>query len=226
MQEINRAELKRLAKAKFTGNYWPCVVVLLISALLSISIAAMRFDGIALRLGDAKSTYAVYHLLKDDNLLVILSMILNILIIGPLTAGLQRFYLLNTEESQEFSTLFYYFTSWDNYKLAFCRVWLMLIKIEAWSLLLCVPGVVKALEYGLVIPITTIHPELDRKEVYALSKKLMYGYKWQLFVLYLSFIPWLIATVLTFGLVGVFYATPYMYATYGEFWRSRLAEIQ
>ena len=59
-------------------------------------------------------------------------------------------------------------------------------------------------------------PNMTRQDAFRLSKELMYGQKWNTFVLDLSFIPWNILSTITFGLVGLFYVSPYQDATYAE----------
>ena len=48
------------------------------------------------------------------------------------------------------------------------------------------------------------------------SREMMKGYKWQTFVLDLSFIGWGILSVITCGLVGLLYTNPYIYQTKAE----------
>ena len=57
---------------------------------------------------------------------------------------------------------------------------------------------------------------MSTKEVFAKSREMMYGNKWKAFVLDLSFIGWKILSSITCGLVGLFYANPYEYATDAE----------
>ena len=40
------------------------------------------------------------------------------------------------------------------------------------------------------------------------------GYKGAIFVMYLSFIGWLMLSGITCGLVGIFYSNPYMYISF------------
>ena len=82
-----------------------------------------------------------------------------------------------------------------------------------WTLLLIVPGIVKSYEYRMIPYLVADHPEMTYKEVFAESKRLMNGHKWKTFVLDLSFIGWWILSGLTFGLLGVFYVSPYYSAT-------------
>ncbi len=57
------------------------------------------------------------------------------------------------------------------------------------------------------------NPDMTKEEAFAESKKLMTGNKWKAFVLDLSFIGWYILSLLTCGIVGVFYVAPYKFST-------------
>ena len=67
--------------------------------------------------------------------------------------------------------------------------------IFLWSLLLFIPGIVKAYAYSMVYYVKADHPEYGWRECLDESQRLMTGHKWEKFVLDLSFIGW--------GIVGV-----------------------
>ena len=53
------------------------------------------------------------------------------------------------------------------------------------------------------------NPDMSREEVFALSKQMMKGNKWDAFVLDLSFILWDILGACTLGILHIFYIEPY-----------------
>ena len=57
---------------------------------------------------------------------------------------------------------------------------------------------------------------MDSREALTRSREMMYGHKWNAFVLDLSFIGWNFLSALTFGILGIFYVAPYQYATNAE----------
>ena len=67
------------------------------------------------------------------------------------------------------------------------------------------------------------NPGMDHKEAFLISKKMMMGQKWNVFVLDLSFIGWRILEAITFGIVGVFYVEPYYQATMAELYAANRA---
>ena len=85
-----------------------------------------------------------------------------------------------------------------------------------WSLLFVIPGIVKSYEYKMVPYLLAEYPDMTRKEAFDRSREMMYGQKWNTFVMDLSFIPWDILSSVTFGIVGLFYVSPYQDATFAE----------
>ena len=53
-------------------------------------------------------------------------------------------------------------------------------------------------------------PDMPKKQVFALSKKMMKSEIWNTTVLFLSFIGWFILTSCTYKLAYVFYVGPYL----------------
>lgn len=56
------------------------------------------------------------------------------------------------------------------------------------------------------------HPNLSASQSLNLSKRMMKGHKWELFVLGLSFIPWMLLVSVTFGIASI-YVAPYTNTT-------------
>ena len=88
--------------------------------------------------------------------------------------------------------------------------------IFLWSLLLLIPGIVKAYEYRMVPYLLADYPELSTEEAFRISREMMNGEKMNTFILDLSFIGWYILSGITCNLVGIFYLYPYKYATDAE----------
>ena len=70
-----------------------------------------------------------------------------------------------------------------------------------WTMLFIIPGLIKIYEYRMIPYILADNPDMDKKEVFALSKSMMKGNKWRAFVLDLSFILWDFLSCVTLGLV-------------------------
>lgn len=88
----------------------------------------------------------------------------------------------------------------------------MSIFIALWSLLLVVPGIIKALGWSMAYYIKVEHPEYTWKQCLDASTALTNGHKGDLFVLHLSFIGWYFVGSLCLG-VGTLWVMPYHQAT-------------
>ena len=84
-----------------------------------------------------------------------------------------------------------------------------------WSLLLIVPGIIAAYRYSQAVYLLLDHPELSPMDCIRESSRLMKGHKWELFVLNLSFIGWMLLTMIP--LVSI-YVSPYMELTYAGYY--------
>ena len=95
------------------------------------------------------------------------------------------------------------------------RIVLSLLKgvyLFLWTLLFIIPGIIKFYSYSMSEYISLKNPTYDYKQCIDKSRKLMNGHKFELFVLHLSFIGWLILSLFTFGIL-LLYVLPYMSAT-------------
>ena len=87
------------------------------------------------------------------------------------------------------------------------------------SLLLVIPGIVKAYSYSLAFYIKADHPEYDWRACISTSQAMMNGHKMDMFILDLSFIGWYIVGALCAG-VGTLFVTPYHMAAHTQFYES------
>ncbi|MFD0704280.1 DUF975 family protein [Alloscardovia venturai] len=96
-----------------------------------------------------------------------------------------------------------------------------------WSLLLAIPGIVKSYSYSMSYYLTEDWGnqgyKLKSTEAINESRRLMKGHKWELFVLDLSFLGWIILTPFTLGFL-LLWLVPYMSATRAAFYRNLLAQ--
>lgn len=110
----------------------------------------------------------------------------------------------------------------------FGRVWgtLILVAIYTilWTCLLIIPGIVKSYSYALTPFILKDEPELKYNAAIEKSMRMMNGYKMKLFLLDLSFIGWMILSVLTLG-IGLLFLQPYMNTARAAFYEDLKAEL-
>lgn len=110
----------------------------------------------------------------------------------------------------------------------FGRVWGTLILGAVytilWTCLLIIPGIVKSYSYALTPFILKDEPELRYNAAIEKSMRMMNGYKMKLFLLDLSFIGWMILSILTLG-IGLLFLQPYMNTARAAFYEDLKAEL-
>lgn len=86
-----------------------------------------------------------------------------------------------------------------------------------WSLLLVIPGIIKAYSYAMTYYIAKDRPELSAEDCINESMKMMAGNKMRLFLLDLSFIGWFLLSCITFG-IGLLWLMPYVQTARAAFY--------
>lgn len=131
--------------------------------------------------------------------------------------GEARFFLENRKYTKTKASKIVY-----PYKLKFKQIMsiakTMLVK-NIYNLLWCFTlfgGLVKSYSYMLVPYILAENPNLKTKDVIKLSRDLMYGHKWEMFKLDLSFLGWNILGFLTLNVGNLVFTNPYSNATKAE----------
>lgn len=145
----------------------------------------------------------------------VMSFVLSIFVFRVIEVGGYRFFIDNSTTKASPGLLLSAFQSGyylNTVKILFFEGLYLIL----WTLLLIIPGIIKSYEYRMIPYILAENPELDKAEVFARSKQMMNGNKFASFLLDLSFIGWGILSMLTFGLVGIFWMNPYKQATNAE----------
>ncbi|MEI3339447.1 MAG: DUF975 family protein [Eubacterium sp.] len=143
------------------------------------------------------------------------SILLSIFVFSLFEVGGAKFFVANAGQPAQVRELLCGFTN-GHYGNTVLTLFLRSLFTFLWSLLLIVPGIIKHYEYCMIPYLLADHPELSHDEAFAISKSMMDGNKMDVFVLDLSFIGWQILSGLTFGILGIFYVNPYIYATKAE----------
>ncbi len=123
---------------------------------------------------------------------------------GPLYIGYQWFHLeIIRYNNPGISTLFSSFTT--NYLRNVGTYLIVYLFTFLWFLLLIVPGIIKGLAYSMTFFILRDRPELTIFQSITESRRIMNGRKKSLFVLLLSFLPWVLIPILLIiiGLIAV-----------------------
>ena len=86
-----------------------------------------------------------------------------------------------------------------------------------WTLLLIIPGIIKSYAYSMSLYIALDNPNMTTLDCITESRKLMKGHKWQLFCLEISYIGWILLTILTLGILS-FWVMPKFNQAHYEFY--------
>ena len=154
---------------------------------------------------------------------LVLGIAVSILVSNVVNVGCTRYFIENREHKTGVGQLFYAFKG-GRYGTTVLVMFLKNLYVFLWSLLFVIPGIVKGFSYRLVPYILAENSDLDKNRVLKMSQEMMRGHKWELFVLGLSFFGWEFLSVITAGIVGIFYVNPYMQATLAEFYSAVKAE--
>lgn len=221
-------QLKEKARENLNRNYWPLVLAGLLYSLAAGGVStAMRSSSVRSSIQSAGSFGAMIMTIIFTILAVstLFSIALDACVFNPLLIGVDKYFVAcQTQEKPELNTFAFGFK--NCYGKIVLTMFLQDLFIFLWCLLFIIPGIYKSLEWMLVPYILTENPGMDAKEARQRSAELMDGNKWKAFVLGLSFLGWVLLSLITCGIVGIFYVTPYMQLTYGELYTAIKAEKQ
>ena len=146
---------------------------------------------------------------------MIISLALDIFLVEPLRIGCLKFFKdAGRTRQYELGTIGFSFGK--NYMNIVKIMFFYSLKIFLWTLLLIIPGIVKSYEYRMVPYILSDDPTISSEEAFRRSREMMTGNKWHAFLLDLSFIGWMFLSILTCGILLIFYVDPYIAATDAE----------
>lgn len=154
----------------------------------------------------------------------ILSLAFSIFIANPLIVALRRYFIkARKNQSTKINVVLDIFK-----KESWIRVAITMFLKDVFTILwflTIIGGFIKMYEYAMIPYILGDNPKMKWKEAFKLSKQMMKGNKWKLFVLDLSFIGWEILSLFTFGLLNIFYVNPYKVATNVELYEVLKKEV-
>lgn len=204
----SREEIKSIAKERFRANYWICVfapllITLALNAITFIFSVPTNFSTLDL------AGYTDVSDLMDSTLLASIGSIILLIFTGPLSIGLNHFHIMNIL-GRDVSVGTPFRSAFTNFGRKLGGFLWKVLFLYLWTLLLIIPGIIKSLSYAMSDYILADCPNVKARDALTLSKRIMKGHKTELFVFQLSFLGWLFLNALTFGILGLFYVTPYM----------------
>jgi uncharacterized membrane protein len=197
----NNRELRACSRGQLQGVWKKMVFTFFIYSLITVLPQFIFWE------------YSPIHIPLLDLLITIAVLAVS----GPFGLGIAG-YFLKRIRGEEICTNnifdgFYRFLS------SFLAMLFLCIFVMLWSLLLIVPGLIKAYGYSMVFFIMYDNPGMKPLEALKKSQIMMKGYKWKLFTLHLSFIGWSLLAILTLG-IGYFWLIPYIGLSEGNFYEN------
>lgn len=207
-------EYKNSALAALKGRWAPALVCTIVFFLIVFAASLLSY---AVDIENLATGMVLVFL--------VVSLLLSLLVTNPLNVGLYyTFYELYKSGDENLTG--------NMMKTAFGKVlrngWgmiLMYIFVFLWSLLLLIPGIIKAFSYAMTPYILADYPELSANQAINLSRKMMKGHKFDLFWLGLSFIGWIVLGAFTLG-IGYLWLVPYVQTSMAGFYQDVKEEYE
>ena len=179
MENLSYTEIRKFASLKCQNNASKLAIIYLIYSFLTLSL---NID---------TEKY------PEFTILVFITSVMGLVFSGPMEYGLSKVIKLNYHNADfDSGTLF------DGFKgKVYAAFFLQVLYLIGWFLLLIIPGIINSIAYSMTYYVMLDNPELSANECIRKSKELMRGHKSDLFVLLLSYIGWLLLSLLTFGIL-------------------------
>jgi uncharacterized membrane protein len=208
----NRADLKRDAKETLKRDYWKAFLISAFTFLVIYQLPFFNFESdrnIENHYNNGFNelynygNFYPYHfdfymiipmivLTVFISLLVVISLLSVQIFLGfPIIVGEARYFISASSGIENMNFLAYVFRK-DRYLNSVKTMFLKNLFIIFWSLLFFIPGIIKYYEYSMVKYIVADNPKIDYKRALEISRQMTRNNKWQIFVLDLSFIGWLL----------------------------------
>ena len=217
-----RAELKSRGKHSYYKNHWSCVPI---TFFMDISLLKTKTRS---SISGGNSHHASFETSGDFMMIIsgmLISLFVFVVIIAAvcvkifignvLLVGGYNFFIRNQSENPSIRTILSGFASGHYVNIAL-TMFLRDLYTFLWSLLFVIPGIIKSYEYRMVPYILAENPGMNSQDAFMISRRMMMGQKFDVFVLDLSFIGWHILSAISFGLAGIFFVQPYYQSVFAQ----------
>lgn len=185
-------DYRRKAWSTLTGKWSTFALITLVASLIGGACGGI-------------TTVARYNVVLTV-IASVVGVVVGALVGGPLALGVSACYLkLIRGQKVDIGNMF---DGFKNFLNAFLLYLINGILVFLWSLLLIIPGIIKAYAYSMSTYLLADNPTLDANTAREKSVEMMKGHKWRLFCLDLSYIGWYILCILTLGIL-TFWVAPY-----------------
>ena len=196
------------------------------SSLLN-RISNARFFSLALQ--------TVHSLITTKSLALDFNILIASMIVMGITAFVKHFYSIAYRrifmESYQYdvtkSSRFLFLFRTGKWLKACTTIFVVNVYQFLWNFTI-IGGIIARYDYMFIPYIVAENPGIDRREAIRLSKRMVYGHRFDLFKTQLSFLPWLVLGRFTFGISDILFANPYLEATICQYYFAlrKMAKIQ
>ncbi|MGL4987177.1 MAG: DUF975 family protein, partial [Treponemataceae bacterium] len=213
---FNGSEFKHMAKRQLKGNIFISAIItaitIVLSILLNLPSAKSSITQFSTINTDIFTNFYIDIIPNDSHYHTILSIISSALL-GTLVFAQSYFFLHVTKRPIGEKISFDIFLDGLNYWFLAIRATLWTILwLFLWSFIFFIPAIVKGFAYSQIFFILCENPHIGVRKALKMSILMTHGHKWDLLVLCLSFIGWMILSALTGGLL-LLWLSPYMMIT-------------
>ncbi len=224
---MTRQMIKQNAKEALRFRYWMILAVELIAGALmggvsgfsgGLSGSSMNFKEAANDPESAKVLVGILAAIAGVTLVVsVIGLLYTILFGNVIKVGLSGIRL--KAYRKEHFKIVDLFSGLKAYKKNVGTMALYTLFVTLGFMCFFVPGIIVGLGLYEVPYMLAEDPNISGMEAIRRSWENMKGHKGELFVLELSFIGWLLLTILTFGVLAIFWTGPYMALAEAGFYR-------
>lgn len=213
---FDRKKYKDFAKKQLKGRWTvPVIMTLIIAVIMFLfdipNLIRLFTDEVFWKLiyfeGDITEAYDLYNQLSSHSSSYLTS-IIQVVAEAILSFAAINVYLKMSRTPEKIS-LKLFIEGLNNWARAFLAALWKYLWVFIWSLLFFIPGIIKAISYSQMYYILCEYKDVSVTKAMRISMIITYGHKGDLFVTYLSFLGWLLLSVLTFG-IGTLWLQPYM----------------
>lgn len=207
MAPKKRIEMKtikqiRRESVRETFQHWDTL------AMATVVIVVLIFIGAVMEPAVENKSLAIGFFVALLGVYTLAGVMFTVLVEWPISYSYEQMFLSYTRD-RNIDVLKHTFSGFQDMRRAIVLTFLMEIYTLLWALLLIVPGIMRYYSYRLSYFVALDHPNWVAERCLYESRIMMRGHRWELFKLDISFIGWMLLTVLTCG-IGLLWLSPMM----------------
>ncbi|MCR4580770.1 MAG: DUF975 family protein [Treponema sp.] len=225
---FDRPKYKRFAKVQLQGRWTVPVlmtlIITIISTIFSIPEMTQMYNSGVIDMylhgnfAEAQNTLAgIQSSPKDLYITIIQAIVSQILSVAALNVYLR---MTRSPDKVSFSKFIEGFNNWGRATLGI--LW-QLLWVFLWTFLFVIPGIIKSIAYSQMFYLIAEYDNLSVTKAMRISQIITKGHKWDLFVMGLSFLGWVLLGIITLGISDLF-VSPYMNLSFVNAYHALLKE--